>query len=91
MIGKNVGIRRARGRYVLATNVDILFDDATVRYLRDRLRPGTMLRADRYDVPGDLAGQSTVRPGPGRMSRPLVPGQYPVRDARRRSPSPDRP
>jgi hypothetical protein len=55
MIGKNVGIRRARGRFVLATNIDILFDDATVRYLRDRLRPGTMLRADRYDVPGDLA------------------------------------
>jgi hypothetical protein len=55
MIGKNVGIRRARGRFVLATNVDILFDDATVQYLRDRLMPGTMLRADRYDVPSDLA------------------------------------
>ncbi len=54
MIGKNVGIRRARGRFVLATNIDILFDDATVRYLRDRLAPGNMLRADRYDVPGDL-------------------------------------
>jgi hypothetical protein len=54
MIGKNVGIRRARGRFILATNVDILLDDATVRYLRDRLRPGTMLRVDRYDVPGDL-------------------------------------
>jgi hypothetical protein len=55
MISKNVGIRRARGRYVLATNIDILFDDATVLFLRDRLRPGTMLRTDRYDVPGDLA------------------------------------
>jgi hypothetical protein len=54
MIGKNVGIRRARGRYVLATNVDILLDDATVEYLRDRLVPGTMLRIDRYDVPSDL-------------------------------------
>ena len=54
MIGKNVGIRRSRGRFVLATNVDILLDDATVRYLRDQLTPGTMLRADRYDVPGDL-------------------------------------
>lgn len=54
MIGKNVGIRRARGRYVLATNIDILLDDMTVRYLRDQLRPGVMLRADRYDVPGDL-------------------------------------
>jgi hypothetical protein len=54
MIGKNAGIRRARGRYVLATNIDILLDDATVIYLRDRLSPGIMLRADRYDVPGDL-------------------------------------
>jgi hypothetical protein len=54
MIGKNVGIRRARGRYVLATNIDILLDDATVLYLRDRLQDGTLLRADRYDVPSDL-------------------------------------
>jgi hypothetical protein len=54
MIGKNVGIRRARGRFVLATNVDILLDDATVRYLRDRLVPGKMVRIDRYDVPSDL-------------------------------------
>ena len=27
MIGKNVGIRRANGEYVLATNIDILFSD----------------------------------------------------------------
>jgi hypothetical protein len=54
MIGKNVGIRRAHGRFVLATNVDILFDDATVLYLRDRLRSGTMLRIDRYDVRAKL-------------------------------------
>src|SRR5262245_38497048 len=54
MIGKNVGIRRARGRYILATNIDILLDDATVLYLRDQLQDGTLLRADRYDVPGDL-------------------------------------
>jgi hypothetical protein len=54
MIGKNVGIRRARGRYVLATNIDILLDDATVLYLRDKLKSGIMLRADRYDVPADL-------------------------------------
>jgi hypothetical protein len=55
MIGKNVGIRRARGQFVLATNVDILFDDALVRYVRGQLKPGTMLRIDRYDVPSDIA------------------------------------
>ena len=30
MIAKNVGIRAARGRFVLATNVDILFSDELV-------------------------------------------------------------
>ncbi len=54
MIGKNVGIRRARGNYILATNIDILFDDAIVRYMRDKLSPGIVLRVDRYDVPSDL-------------------------------------
>ena len=54
MIAKNVGIRRARGKYVLATNVDILFNDALVQYLRDALYPGEVLRVDRYDVPRDL-------------------------------------
>ena len=54
MIGKNVGILRARGKYILATNIDILFDDAIVRYLRDKLSPGIVLRVDRYDVPSDL-------------------------------------
>ena len=54
MIGKNVGIRRSRGNFVLATNIDILFDDTTVIYLRDQLTPGTVLRVDRYDVPADL-------------------------------------
>jgi hypothetical protein len=54
MIGKNVGIRRARGKYVLATNIDILFDDALICHMRDRLNPGYMLRVDRYDVPNDL-------------------------------------
>jgi hypothetical protein len=55
MIGKNVGIRRARGAFVLATNIDILLDDALVCYLRDRLQPGTVLRVDRYDVPAELS------------------------------------
>ena len=54
MIGKNVGIRRANGRYVLATNVDLLFGDALICYMRDALKPGKMLRVDRYDVPADL-------------------------------------
>ena len=33
MIAKNVGIRRARGRFVLATNIDIIFSTELVEHL----------------------------------------------------------
>src|SRR3972149_2074020 len=33
MIAKNVGIRRARGRFVLATTADLLFSDELVEFL----------------------------------------------------------
>jgi hypothetical protein len=58
MIGKNVGIRRAQGQHVLATNVDVLFNDALICYLRDRLEPRVVLRIDRYDVPRDLVANA---------------------------------
>ena len=35
MIAKNAGIRRARGEYVLATNIDILFSDDLMRHIAD--------------------------------------------------------
>lgn len=51
MIAKNAGIRRARGRFVLATNIDILFSDELMRHLaRQQLDPQAMLRVDRYDI-----------------------------------------
>lgn len=50
MIGKNVGIRRARGKFVLATNIDILFSDELAAFLAEqRLEPGRMYRIDRHD------------------------------------------
>jgi hypothetical protein len=54
MIGKNVGIRRARSKFVLATNIDILFSDNLMRYLCTKLKPNTLLRVDRLDVPSEL-------------------------------------
>jgi hypothetical protein len=55
MIAKNVGIRRARGRFVLATNIDILLSDELVRALaRGELRRGRMYRIDRHDVMTDV-------------------------------------
>jgi len=54
MIAKNVGIRRARGQFVLATNIDILFSNEAIRFLRDRLKDGCLYRTDRVDVPTEL-------------------------------------
>lgn len=54
MIAKNVGIRRARGRFILATNIDILFAEELFSFLASRrLEEGVMYRVDRYDVPPD--------------------------------------
>lgn len=64
MIAKNVGIRRARGEFVLCTNVDLLFSEPLMRLLAGiRLRGDTYYRANRCDVPDgvdpawDLASQ----------------------------------
>jgi hypothetical protein len=54
MIAKNVGIRRARGKFVVATNIDIIFSDSVICYLRDKLEPAFLYRNDRCDVPSEL-------------------------------------
>jgi hypothetical protein len=55
MLAKNVGIRRARGEFVVATNPDILFSDALVSFLAaGNLRPDTLYRLDRHDVAADV-------------------------------------
>lgn len=55
MIAKNVGIRRARGEYVLATNPDLLFTDPVIALLAsDRLATDAMYRIDRHDVGADV-------------------------------------
>jgi hypothetical protein len=57
MIAKNVGIRRARGRFILATNIDILFSDEIIRFFASgKLDPNRMYRVDRYDVSSDVPG-----------------------------------
>jgi len=51
MIAKNAGIRRARGRFVLATNIDILFSNELVEHLASGpLQPGHLYRVDRHDI-----------------------------------------
>ena len=51
MIGKNAGIRRARGKFLALTNIDIVFSDELCEFLAARkLEPGKMYRIDRTDV-----------------------------------------
>lgn len=49
-LAKNMGIRRAKGEYILAANPDILIDPSIIRFIAKRkLQPGTYYRANRAD------------------------------------------
>ncbi|HEV3333766.1 MAG TPA: hypothetical protein VG096_22430 [Bryobacteraceae bacterium] len=61
MIAKNVGILRARGRFVLATNIDILFSDELMAFLAEqRLDAGRMYRIDRHDAMSDVPLEADI-------------------------------
>ena len=50
-IAKNVGIRRAKGEYVIATNADIIFSEELIKYLaKKELSPNCFYRVNRYDI-----------------------------------------
>jgi len=54
-IAKNVGIRRARGEYVLTTNTDIYLSRGVIDYLAARaLQPDVLYRAARHDLKGHI-------------------------------------
>ncbi len=55
MIAKNVGIRRAKGEFVLCTNIDILFSDACIAFLASgQMQQGFFYRNSRCDVPKEV-------------------------------------
>ncbi len=54
MIAKNVGIRRARGAFVAATNVDVVFSDDLVDALGNALTSDRFYRADRHDTAAEV-------------------------------------
>ena len=61
MIAKNVGIRRARGQFVLATNIDILFSDELAAFFAARrLEDGRMYRMDRHDAMSDVPAGAPI-------------------------------
>jgi len=54
MIGKNVGIRRSKAPFVLATNIDILLSDELFAFLKSGLKANALYRVDRHDVLAQL-------------------------------------
>lgn len=61
MIAKNVGIRRAKGDFILATNIDLLFSNELFEWFSKReLLPDMLYRANRYDIDNNLPENGTV-------------------------------
>jgi hypothetical protein len=61
MIAKNVGIRRARGEFILVTNIDVVFSSELVRFLAGRkLKKGRIYRIDRHDAASDVPVNGTL-------------------------------
>ncbi|MBI2513672.1 MAG: hypothetical protein HYV96_17030 [Opitutae bacterium] len=61
MIAKNAGIRRARGDFVLSTNIDILFSEDLFRLMTtSELRPDRHYRVDRIDIAPGLPVTSSL-------------------------------
>jgi hypothetical protein len=58
---QNVGIRRARGQFVLITTADLLFSDALFRFFaEEKLEPDGMYRMTRRDVRREALAQGTI-------------------------------
>jgi len=61
MIAKNAGIRRAKGDFILATNIDIIFSDQLMSFLASRqLEEGKFYRCDRYDISSDIPADAPL-------------------------------
>ena len=51
MIAKNVGARRAAGKYLILTNIDIIFSNKLLEFLKNKqLNENCIYRVDRYDI-----------------------------------------
>lgn len=81
MIAKNAGIRRARGDFVLSTNIDILFSEELFRLMTtSELRSDRHYRVDRIDIAPGLPVTSSLaeilahtRTAPIRANRRFAP------------------
>ncbi len=76
-IAKNVGVRRASGHFILATNPDILFSADILAYLcGGRLREDGFYRADRHEFEGQVSelasAADNLRTAAATVSAPVV-------------------
>lgn len=54
-VGKNVGIRKARGEFILITNPDIIFGERIIKEIsKKKLNNKTLYRTDRFDLNIDI-------------------------------------
>jgi hypothetical protein len=61
MIATNVGIRRARGQFILVTNIDVVFSHELFQFFAQRrLRPRRMYRVDRYDAMEEVPVDASI-------------------------------
>lgn len=61
-IARNAGIRRAQGKYILATNPDVIYNTRLAEFLASgRLKAGCFYRVDRYDVTAVLPSTSEAQ------------------------------
>ncbi len=61
MIAKNVGIRRAQGQFILATNIDIIFSNELIQFLaKQTLESQKQYRVDRNDIHGQLTQEANL-------------------------------
>jgi hypothetical protein len=61
MIAKNIGIRRAKGEFVLCTNIDIIFSDECFKKIAEKkLKENNFYRTNRCDVPKEIMDINSV-------------------------------
>ena len=57
MIAKNVGIRRASGKFVLATNIDVIINQNLYQFIsKKKLKEKTIYRCDRHCIQYNYSG-----------------------------------
>jgi hypothetical protein len=63
MIAKNVGIARAKGEFILCTNIDIIFSKENFEFLAEKkLKKGFYYRANRVDVHKEIMSEIDTEP-----------------------------